>query len=47
MHANSGGGGGITHIGTVYIAATGVKMWSNSEGVIKRSSGVFQCLYYS
>ena len=32
--------GGVTHIGAVYIAATGVKMWSNSQGVVKRSSSI-------
>ena len=37
-------GGGVTHIGAVYIAATGVKMWSNGQdtflGVVKRSSSI-------
>ena len=36
--------GGGTHIGAVYIAATGVKMWSNGQdtfwGVVKRSSTI-------
>ena len=36
--------GGVTHIGAVYIAATGVKMWSNGQdtflGVVKRSSSI-------
>ena len=36
--------GGVTHIGAVYIAATGVKMWSNGQDtfweVVKRSSSI-------
>ena len=36
--------GGVTHIGAEYIAATGVKMWSNGQdtfwGVVKRSSSI-------
>ena len=36
--------GGVTYIGTVYIAATRVKMWSNGQdtfwGVVKRSSSI-------
>ena len=38
------GQGGVTHIGAVYIAVTGVKMWSNGQdtflGVVKRSSSI-------
>ena len=35
---------GVTHIGAMYIAATGVKMWSNGQdtfwGVVKRSNSI-------
>ena len=41
--------GGVTHIGAVQIAVTGVKTWSNGQatlrGAVKQSSGRFCHLY--
>ena len=39
--------GGVTHIGAVYIAATGVKMWSNGQDTFlgwSNGQAVFQGL---
>ena len=40
--------GGVIHIGAVYIAATGVKMWSNGQDTFlgwSNGQAVFQGLY--